>query len=282
MGNSCSLIFFKDSEEAALDENLNTECKTDPNENPELRSRTSQSRSLIDWRTIRMKYQILYEISNSRNTVLILEHQTTEEIYAAKILLMGYNSYATIDSIALSIPDVEVPLKLDCPFILKLYQVAHQGRNVFLISEFCGGGTLEARIRDKKRFSERRVKNIMYMLLYGVNHMHQNNYIHRDLAPRNILFESKKKSSIIKIIDFDITKKMCSKLNQRMGDEYYYHYLAPEMIRYNNKKALERDLNVNSKRPRSTLTSPRRSYSYNEKVDIWSCGVILYQMLSKI
>jgi len=281
MGNSCSLIFFKDREEAALDENLTTECKTDPSETPELRSRTSRSRSLVDWRNIRMKYQTLYEIRNNRSTVLILKDQKTQEIYAAKILLTGHNSYATIDSIALSIPDVEVPLTLDCPFILKLYQVAHERRNIYSISEFCGGGTLEARIRDNRRLSERRAKNIMYMLLYGVNHMHQNKYIHRDLAPRNILFESTKKSSIIKIIDFDITKKMCSELNQRMGDDYYYHYLAPEMIRYINQKAFEKELNADRIRPRR-LTSPRRSLSYNEKVDIWSCGVILYQMISKL
>lgn len=283
MGSSCSLEFYRDNEETTLEE---SEHKTDRNSNLELRSRASRSRSLVSQRNINMNYNIRDDLSPNQRNVLILQHQATNEIYAAKVLLTGYNSYPTLIT---SFPDVGVPLTLDCPYILKLYQVVCQGRYAYLISEFCGGGTLEARIRDRGRFRESRAKKIMYMLLYGVNHMHQNNYIHRDLAPRNILFESDKRSSIIKIIDFDTTKKMCSEVNQSRGYDYLYHYLAPELIQYYKEREFLRENRLRSqlRSPRTPRTprnsrNSRRSLGYNEKVDIWSCGVILYQMLSKI
>merc|ERR1711957_946712 len=85
----------------------------------------------------------------------------------------------------------------------------------------------------------------------GIVYCHDNKIVHRDLKPENVLYESNKPDSYLKVIDFgtsrvyDPTKKMA----QRLGTPYY---IAPEILQ---KK-------------------------YNEKCDVWSCGVILYIMLS--
>lgn len=73
----------------------------------------------------------------------------------------------------------------------------------------------------------------------------------RDLKPENILLEQNKDFDQIKIIDFgtSLVYDSSKSLDEKLGTPYY---IAPEVL---NKK-------------------------YNEKCDIWSCGVIVYIILS--
>jgi len=74
--------------------------------------------------------------------------------------------------------------------------------------------------------------------------------VHRDLKPENILFETSSDDSNIKIGDFGVSRalKKGAKLHSTVGTILY---IAPEVLKN----------------------------SYNEKCDIWSCGVILYTLL---
>ena len=74
--------------------------------------------------------------------------------------------------------------------------------------------------------------------------------MHRDLKPENIIFENLDKHSNLKIIDFGTSRKFdpIKKMNKKLGTPYY---IAPEVLKEN----------------------------YDEKCDIWSCGVILYILL---
>jgi len=93
--------------------------------------------------------------------------------------------------------------------------------------------------------------------LSAINHCHQNKVVHRDIKPDNILVESvqnfkgETENWNIKIIDFGISTKFdpSKKLTKGIGTPYY---VAPEVIKQD----------------------------YNEKCDIWSCGVILYILMS--
>jgi calcium-dependent protein kinase len=91
----------------------------------------------------------------------------------------------------------------------------------------------------------------MRQVLACVNYCHKKNIVHRDLKPENILLEANKDFDQIKIIDFgtSLTFDPEKKLDEKLGTPYY---IAPEVL----KK------------------------SYNEKCDIWSCGVILFILLS--
>jgi calcium-dependent protein kinase len=93
----------------------------------------------------------------------------------------------------------------------------------------------------------------MRQLLSAVAYCHENGVIHRDLKPENILIENSEEKDKeffhIKVIDFgtcEILKK--KKLTEQIGTSFY---IAPEVIKN----------------------------SYNEKCDLWSCGVILYILL---
>jgi calcium-dependent protein kinase len=88
----------------------------------------------------------------------------------------------------------------------------------------------------------------MKQILSAVFYMHQKNVMHRDIKPENMLYDIESKA--LKIIDFGTAVKFKNgeKLKGLVGTPYY---IAPEVIRG----------------------------EYEEKCDVWSCGVILYIML---
>jgi calcium-dependent protein kinase len=106
------------------------------------------------------------------------------------------------------------------------------------------------KISQEQQFSERDAANIIKQVLSAINYCHSRNIVHRDLKPENLLLDKTAENPRVTIIDFgtsgvfDPNKKM----SQKYGTPYY---IAPEVL----KK------------------------SYNQKCDLWSCGVILYILL---
>ena len=145
--------------------------------------------------------------------------------------------------------EVEILKKLIHPNIMQIFEFYEDKKNFYIITEFCEGGELFDKIIEKGMFSESDGAWVMKQLLLAVNYIHSQSIVHRDLKPENILLDTKK-DNIIKIIDwgtarfFDKTKKM-NKIN---GTPYY---IAPEVL----------------------------AEKYDEKCDIWSCGIIMYILL---
>jgi len=109
------------------------------------------------------------------------------------------------------------------------------------------GGELFDRIMECQSFSEEMGRSVMEQVLSAVLYLHKHGFIHRDLKPENIIFETKDPKSKIKVIDFGTScqYEQGSKLKKKLGTPYY---IAPEVLkRY-----------------------------YDEKCDVWSCGVIMY------
>jgi calcium-dependent protein kinase len=152
------------------------------------------------------------------------------------------------------INEINVLMKLDHPNILKVYEYYNTKRKFFIVSELCTGGELFDQITIVKHFNEKVAAHIFKQLLSAVNFCHINNIIHRDLKPENILIENEaekqKELFTIKVIDFGTSEifKKNSLLKKRIGTPFY---IAPEILKN----------------------------SYNEKCDLWSCGVILYILL---
>ena len=149
--------------------------------------------------------------------------------------------------------EINILKTLDHPNIIKVYEFFKTEKYIYIINELCTGGELFDRIVDVKYFSEIVACNIMRQLLSAVAYCHEKGVIHRDLKPENILIEKieeKNKDFFhIKIIDFgtcEMLKK--SKLTEQIGTSFY---IAPEVLKN----------------------------GYNEKCDLWSCGVILYILL---
>ncbi|CAK57234.1 unnamed protein product (macronuclear) [Paramecium tetraurelia] len=136
------------------------------------------------------------------------------------------------------------------PNIVKLYELYQDSNNYYLITEYLSGGELFERIKKMNQFTEKRASDLMRQILMAIVYCHEKKIVHRDLKPENILFSGTEPDALLKIIDFGCSRRFNSQKNmtKRLGTPYY---IAPEVLNHN----------------------------YNEKCDVWSCGVILYILL---
>ena len=150
--------------------------------------------------------------------------------------------------------EIDVLRKLDHPNIVKIFEFYSTKDSFYIITELCKEGELYKEIKQNAPFNEKYSSYIMYQIFSAINYLHKLKIIHRDLKPENILIVKKDKNKFpyIKICDFGTSQifNNNSTQNQIIGSSYY---IAPEIFKKKN---------------------------YNEKCDIWSCGVILYILLS--
>ena len=122
--------------------------------------------------------------------------------------------------------------------------------------EECTGGELFQHLAmnayKNKMFPEKDAARLMRQILEAVNYLHCHGICHRDLKPENILLSSMDEFSQLKLIDFGLSKVLETMDETMKGEVGTLYYMAPEVI----------------------------LGDYNEKCDVWSCGVILYIMLS--
>jgi len=140
------------------------------------------------------------------------------------------------------------------PHIVTLLEAFEDRHKVHLVMELCEGGELFDRILARKHYSEKAASMVVKTILEVVQFCHQNHIAHRDLKPENFLFVDSKfieEGGNVKSIDFGFstTFKPDQPLTEILGSSYY---VAPEVLKG----------------------------KYNEKCDIWSCGVITYILLT--
>ncbi len=140
---------------------------------------------------------------------------------------------------------------LDHPNIFTIYEFFKDKENFYMISEYLEGGELFEYISNSKKMDEQTTFLIMEQIISAVHYLHKHNIVHRDLKPENLLLSKKNDPSNIKLIDFGTSIKF------HQGDVFNIplgtcYYLAPEVIRR----------------------------QYDEKADIWSCGIIMYILLA--
>ena len=148
--------------------------------------------------------------------------------------------------------EINVLKKIDHPNIIKLFEFYFKDENYYLITEYCGGGELFELVNDT-HFTEDQVAYIMYQLFSAINYCHKMKIIHRDLKPENILLTKNNNNYLdIKICDFGTSQifKKGDIQKETIGSLYY---VAPEVLKKN----------------------------YNFKCDLWSCGIIMYILLTR-
>lgn len=116
--------------------------------------------------------------------------------------------------------------------------------NVYIIMEYCEGGTL----KEYKKSNKMNINCVIRQIINGIDYLHKNGIIHRDLKPENIMF----KNNVPKIIDFGFAKKYTSTTDMFQTLCGTPLYFAPEII--HDKK-------------------------YTTKADIWALGVIIYELV---
>jgi calcium-dependent protein kinase len=146
--------------------------------------------------------------------------------------------------------EIAVMRKLKHQNIIQLYDVYEDKENLYLVLEFCAGGELFDRISAKHHYSEKDAAFVLRQIFAGLGEMHRQKIAHCDLKPDNFLFLTEKEDSVLKIIDFGMSKfvKPHQKKKLLCGTPYY---VAPEVLRE----------------------------EYNEACDVWSMGVVTFIMI---
>jgi aurora kinase len=147
--------------------------------------------------------------------------------------------------------EIEIQSNLRHPNILNLYGHFHDSKRIFLVLEFAGQGELYKHLRKARRFPEWKAAQYISQMASALHYLHGKHVIHRDIKPENILMGI---HGEIKISDFGWSVHAPS--NRRTTYCGTLDYLPPEMIV-----------------PRSP------GNSYDEKVDLWSLGVLTYEFL---
>ena len=172
--------------------------------------------------------------------------------------------------------EISILKELDNPYIVKFYEKFNDETNYYLIIEYCNGGTLSENLVKyiniyNQPFSIEIIQNFMRQIISAFCHIHSKEIIHRDIKLANILLSFEDENDIknlnlmkgiIKIIDFGVA----TKLNE---DGYAYTVIGSplNMDPLILKKYLKAGGYDNLQ-------------GYNEKADVWSLGIIFYQLLA--
>ena len=82
--------------------------------------------------------------------------------------------------------EINILKNLDHPNVMKIYEFLEDDKNYYLIQEFCDEGDLETALDNKKIYCEFLVRFIMYQVFLAINYLHANNIVHQDIKKRNI------------------------------------------------------------------------------------------------
>lgn len=141
---------------------------------------------------------------------------------------------------------------LDHPNIIKLHEIYEDQEYLFMVQEFCECSF--SQFFKKTPMNEENLKVLLKQLLSALVYCHKIGVIHRDIKAQNIMFSNSDDLTSLKLIDFGLSAQADAQkasLSRAMGTAAY---LAPEVI----------------------------LGEYNEKVDIWSVGVLIYYMLNGV
>ncbi|QGQ46901.1 Stk1 family PASTA domain-containing Ser/Thr kinase [Metabacillus sediminilitoris] len=137
------------------------------------------------------------------------------------------------------------------PNVVSIYDVGEEDNIYYIVMEYVEGQTLKQYIQQFAPVHPRKAVNIMEQIVSGIQHAHDNQIIHRDIKPHNILIDH---NGNVKVTDFGIAMALSSttitQTNSVLGS---VHYLSPEQA---------------------------RGGLANKKSDIYSLGIVLFEMLT--
>ena len=140
---------------------------------------------------------------------------------------------------------------LNHPNIVSIYDVGEEDDIYFIVLEYVEGKTLKQYIQQNKVILIEEVIDIMKQITSAIEHAHQNQIVHRDIKPHNILIDN---LGHVKVTDFGIamalTATSITQTNSVLGS---VHYLSPEQA---------------------------RGGMANKKSDIYSLGVVMFELLT--
>ncbi|PAA93899.1 hypothetical protein BOX15_Mlig021918g1 [Macrostomum lignano] len=163
------------------------------------------------------------------------------------------------------IHEAKIMLMADHPQVVRIMQYLKVEKNFCIVMEFCEFGDLDAWIngldRKHKKFPVDTVIRWFLQLLLGLDYLHSNKIIHRDIKPKNIFL---KRHATAKIGDFGFARRLLGEADYASTVAGTLMYMCPEIMS-----------NLNGT---LTATVDVPVEGYDSKCDVWSLGCTLFEM----
>ena len=209
-----------------------------------------------------IKYESMYNIKNfqhqlvngkpkllgygSFGKVFLEINKLDKKFYAIKHMEKKriYKALKTLDPIY---SEINIQSKISHPNIVKILFANESEKYFDIVLEYAKKGNLFYYIQKNNHLSESNSFKIFIQIVNAIYFLHKNSYIHRDIKPENILLFD---DNVAKLCDFG----WCVKFQDEPRNTFCgtTEYMAPEMV---NQKM------------------------YGKEIDIWSLGILLYEML---
>jgi serine/threonine protein kinase len=166
------------------------------------------------------------------------------------------------------IRELEIHMRLFHKHILRMYDFFYDSNRIYVILEYAANDTLASYLKHHQRLDNTRTATFIYQIADALNYCHRLKIMHRDLKPENILLGQFHE---VKLADFGLALHCpSSRRTQYIGT---MDYMAPEVIE-------NEDVNIGDLSSSSVDSTTTKSPSpYEESADLWSLGIIAYELL---
>lgn len=139
--------------------------------------------------------------------------------------------------------------------VVSFYGSFIKGKTIWICMEFCAGGSVaDIMTSQGAPFSENELLNILYYTLAGLDYLHTQHMVHRDIKGGNILLTD---TGVVKLADLGVSAQLTSTIAKRKSFIGTPYWIAPEIIAVEMKMGPD---------------------GYTNRCDIWSVGIVAIEL----
>lgn len=192
-------------------------------------------------------------------------NKTTGEAVAIKVITKNECSEEDMKYLQ---REIDITRQLIHEHVTATRECFESDSSLYIVVEYMEGGTL-TNVMDKfGRLSETSAKLVMHNIFSGLDYCHSKGVVHRDIKPDNLLCTRKALPTIVKLTDFGLARRTLVE-SVFSGTEIEDDSLGPDGM-----------MTTPVGTPNFVAPEVLHGLPYGKEVDLFSCGVVLYHMLS--
>ena len=184
--------------------------------------------------------------------VFLAEHNTSKNLIAIKRIRIDFIQENESNR-EYFLNELRIMNELKHPNLLHCYELYQTSKNFYILMEYCEGGSLKHLRGNKGGLSESESLSYMRQIMEGFKVLKRHKIIHRDVKLENLLF----KNNVLKVADFGTAKRGMESTSTKMIGSFLT--MAPEVMQ--------------------VFGDDDDDDTYSSKVDLWSIGVVFYEIL---